>query len=122
MKEEEIYLSFLTRKLLVIASLSVINFIIGAVLSNWVNKFALLHFRHTDGKVRSFLRLYYNIAIIAIFAYFLRQISQRVPLNFLATDHFNPYRVKEIKTSVLTAFTLFMFFGDTIKEYRNNLF
>ena len=60
--------------------------------------------------------------MIVIIAYVLRKIGEVTPLPFRRTKAFDPGRVKEVKSSVLTAFTLMMFFGADIKDYVQKMF
>jgi len=110
-------LDFYARKILTIAIVSVINFLITSFLCRYVERYILLKHKNKGSKLENMYRLCFNISFIAVFAYINRQISEKIPLPFGNTN-FDPYKVKELKGSVLTAFTLFMFLGDEIKDYK----
>lgn len=103
------------RKTGVIAYMSVINFIVTCILAFILHKYILLKYNKKHGLL-NVLKCFFTIIIIAITAYIVRQIADIVPKPF-GNDNFDPHKVKEIKGSVLTAFTFFMFVGNDIKDY-----
>ena len=112
---------YYAKKIAVIIYASIANFIIASYLSKKVEKHLLYTFDKDSSDYENVYSLCMNIAIISVFAYILRQISEILPLPF-KSENFDPARVKEVKGSVLTAFTLFLFFGDEIKDFKNFLY
>tara|TARA_B100001989_G_C24549745_1_gene473452 strand:+ start:3926 stop:4291 length:366 start_codon:yes stop_codon:yes gene_type:complete len=112
---------YYTKKITVIIYASIANFFIASYLSKKVEKYFLYNFDKDATDYKNIYALCMNISIIAVFAYILRQISETLPLPF-KSDNFDPSRVKEVKASVLTAFTLFLFFGDEVKDFKNFLY
>lgn len=114
-------LMFLFKKLTTIIYASIIQFCISVMICLTLKR---LQFSHSNG--RSFLvnfgGLCVNIAMIVLIAYALRQIAEITPLPYSRTKSFDPERVKEVKGSVLTAFTLMLFFGSDIKMYVDRMF
>lgn len=108
-------IEFIGRKMSVIVYMSVLNFLITSFLSRYIVKL-LVKYDSNKSFIANYRQLASNIAIISIYAYVLRSISERIPLPF-QTNSFDPKRVKEVKGSVLTAFTMFLFFGETMKTY-----
>lgn len=112
---------FVARKVGIIVYMSVVNFMIIAYLSPpYANTFM---FRYNPRNTRnaSMVALLINVGLIAVFAYAMRSLSKTIPLP-LAREGFDPKRVKEVKGSVLTAFSMFLFFGDYIRDFKTHLF
>ena len=107
---------FVARKVGVIAYASIINFYTTAYASKWVKKYIMLEHTAKHPAWRNHISLSLNVVLIAVLAYVLRQISDLIPLPF-GTESFIPIRVKEVKGSVLTAFTMFLFLGSTLKSF-----
>ena len=114
-------LVFYSQKIAVIVYASIINFVVASYLSQKVEKYLLYKYDSKTTSVKNMAGLCANIAIVAVYAYLLRQISESIPLP-RKTDFFDPAKVKEVKGSVLTAFTLFLFFGDEFKSFRDFLY
>ena len=104
------------RKTGVIAYMSVINFIVTCIIAHILHKYILLKYNSKHNSLLNILKLFVTIVIIAITAYIVRQIPDIVPKPF-ASSNFDPNKVKEIKGSILTAFTFFMFVGNDVKDY-----
>ena len=109
-------LEFLFKKITVIVYVSIVNFLVACLISPHIEKNVLFKYDTNVTKFETWLHLCIDIAVISTFAYFLRQISEMIPLPF-KDKNFDPSRVKEVKGSVLTAFTLFLFFGDELKSF-----
>ena len=112
---------FVARKIGVIVYASLVNFFVAAALSQQVERHLIWRYSPTATRCRNLASLCVDLAIIAVFAYLLRQISEKMPLPFRSPT-FDPSQVKEVKGSVLTAFTLFIFFGDDIKAFRDLIY
>ena len=112
---------FVARKVGVIVYMSVINFLLVAYLSPPFAKALLSRYNPRRPCNGNMIALLMNVSLIAVFAYALRSLSELVPLP-LAREGFDPKRVKEVKGSVLTAFSLFLFFGEYVRDYRSHLF
>lgn len=113
-------IDFYAKKITIIIFASICNFLIASFLSQKVEKI-LIKLDKTRNNFEKLASLCTNISIIAVFAYLLRQISETLPMPF-SSKNFDPSKVKEVKGSVLTAFTLFLFFGEYIKEYKELLY
>ena len=105
------------KKVFIIVYASIVNFLIASILCQIVEANLLYSYDDTVSKYNNLFRLCVNVSIIAVFAYLLRQMSEILPLPFKSKE-FDPERVKEVKGSVLTAFTLFLFLGDNIKQFK----
>ena len=114
-------LDFLLKKITVIIYASIINFLVAAIMSPQLEKTVLFKYDKDKKTYETLYNLCLNIAVIATYAYFLRQVSEMIPLPF-KSESFDPSRVKEVKGSVLTAFTLFLFFGDELKSFTPFLY
>lgn len=114
-------INYYFRKAFTIAYASILNFLIASFLSQKVETYLIYHYDETAANWKNLYNLCMNISIITIFAYILRQISEQIPIPF-KSNTFDPYKVKEVKTSVLSAFTLFLFFGDDIKGFKDFLY
>ena len=112
---------YYAKKIAVIIYASIANFFIASYLSQKVENYLLYKFDEDATDYDNVYSLCMNISIISVFAFILRQISELLPLPF-KSDNFDPSRVKEVKASVLTAFTLFLFFGDDVKDFKNFLY
>ena len=108
------HVAYYAKKITIIIYASIINFIIAIYLSKKVEQYLLYKYEEDASYYKNIYSLCMNISVISVFAYILRQISELIPLPFKSED-FDPSRVKEVKGSVLTAFTLFLFFGDEMK-------
>ena len=109
-------LNFLLKKLTVIVFVSIVNFMVASLISPHVERMTFYKYDEDESDYETLLHLCINIAVISTYAYMLRQVSELIPLPFKSED-FDPSRVKEVKGSVLTAFTLFLFFGDEFKSF-----
>jgi len=112
---------YYTKKITIIIYASIVNFLIASYLSQKVETYFLYSYDKDASDYDNIYFLCMNISIISVFAYVLRQISEILPLPF-KSENFDPSRVKEVKGSVLTAFTLFLFFGDEVKDFKNFLY
>lgn len=108
---------FISRKIAIIAYMSIINFVVTTLLAQFVSKFVLPKYDATHGYFINWVKIVTAVSIIATLAYLCRQVSEVMPLPPLGTDVFDPQKVKEIKSSVLTAFTFFMWLGKDVKNY-----
>ena len=109
---------FIIRKTSTIVYMSVINFAVTTVLAQILSKYVLPKYDGKKSKAHNFVKLALVVSLIAILAYTCRQISERVPKPPLETATFDPKRVKEVKGSVLTAFTFFMWLGEDVKSFK----
>lgn len=108
--------AILTRKLGVIAYMSVVNFATISVLAQLLERYVVTRYDPMRARWRSRLDLARGVVAIAFAAYLARQIAEVVPKPF-RTDAFDPDRVKEVKGSVLTAFSFFIHLGDDLKTF-----
>jgi hypothetical protein len=109
------------RKIIVIVYASVINFFIASYLSQKVEKHLIKRYEPQKGKIQNLYNICLNVALVSVYAFILRQISEYLPLP-LASESFEPSKVKEVKASVLSAFTIFIFLGDDFKSFKEFLY
>ena len=109
---------YLVLKVTVIAYVSILNYLVCAHIAKEMSQ---ILFRYREGRTYlvNYMCMLVNVACIAVFAFFLRQISEIIPIpSAFETNSFDPSRVTEIKSSVLTAFTLFMFLNDSLLSFK----
>jgi len=113
-------LDFFLRKIGVIVYISILNFVITAIVSQVLEKYLITPYDDEREFKMNVWYLCICVSVIAIAAYLLRQVSELVPLPF-KSDTFEPSKVKEVKGSVFTAFTLFLFLADDLKSFQKML-
>lgn len=115
--QKPVTLDFLARKVAVIVYVTVVNFVVASHLASLLSS-SLYRYDEQATYAENYTHLLANVTCIAVLAYALRQVSEIIPLP-LESASFQPEKVKEVKTSVLTAFTLFLFLGEPIREFRD---
>lgn len=110
--------AFLLKKIIVIACVSILNFMIGSFLSYLIHTHLTYKFKKDASSYKNLFGLAYNITVIIVLAYVLRQISERIPLPF-ASESFDVSRIREVKSSIFSAFTLFLYFKQDLKPYKH---
>lgn len=99
-----------------IAYMSIVNFIVTTLFSQILSRI-LPRYKSSSG-VWNYFKLAIVVSLIASLAFGCRQISEKFPMIPIKSESFDPVKVKEVKGSVLTAFTFFMWLGENVKEYK----
>ena len=108
------------RKLIVITYVTTFNFLCIAILAPRYAGAVMQRYDAQMSKTRNTVNLLCNINAIVIFAYFVRQLSEEIPLP-LSRGRFDATRVKERRGSVLHAFSMFLFFDKYVREFAIKL-
>lgn len=112
--------SFILKKLSIIVYCAIVDFLLCALLAKFVRKIMPSYQKGVPlEKSVNLMLLCINLAIVASFSYFMRQLYELVPLPFGNARGFDPRRVMEVKFP--TSFGMFMFFGGIIASFTENL-
>jgi hypothetical protein len=110
----------IVRKLVVITYITTFNFLCIALLAPRYAGAVMQRYDAQMSKARNMASLLCNINAIVTFAYFIRQLSEKIPLP-LSRGRFDATRVKERRGSVLHAFSMFLFFDKYVREFAIEL-
>ena len=110
----------IVRKLVVITYITTFNFLCIALLAPRYAGAVMQRYDAQRSKARNMVSLLCNINAIVTFAYFIRQLSEEIPLP-LSRGRFDATRVQERRGSVLHAFSMFLFFDKYVREFAIGL-
>jgi hypothetical protein len=113
--------AFLARKATVIAYSSAVNFVLASVLARVLLRRVMYRYHEKRDKMVLHAQLVYNVAIVGVFFYGFRQVSECIPLDWAKTASFDPRAVKDIKAPVLTATTLAMVLDEHLVRFYNHI-
>ncbi len=111
-------LSVFWKKCVIISYMAVINFVITSLISQLIAKYVLVKY---DDRRKWWLNITIfltGLICVAISAYIVRNIATILPKP-LKSESFDPNKVAENKTSVLTAFTYFLYLDENVQTYLN---
>lgn len=107
-------IDFISRKVGVIFYITLIHFFVTSFVSQLLAKI-LPKYNSTKSKASNYMKLMIVVISISFLAYLLRQIEYPLPFK---SETFDPYKVKETKGSIFTAFVYFMWLGSVITDYK----
>jgi hypothetical protein len=104
------------RKSVIIAYMSIVNFVFTSIIAQVLAKYIFVKYNKDKNRYVNMVIFFTGIVCVAVSAYVLRNISMLIPKP-LKTSSFDPNLVAENKTSILTAFTYFLYLDKNVVSY-----
>ena len=106
------------RKLFIICYAGIINFVIVVIASKYIKDHISKEYDGDLNGFDNFLNMSATITCILIVYYIVRKIMEMLTYPFHNPPKFDVYRVKEIKTTIITSFGYLMYLHKDIVSYR----
>lgn len=107
---------YYTRKAAAMAYVGVLNFVLSTLLAQLLKRYVSAPYDPALPRVVNYLRLASIVVAIVWCAYVTHQIMKRVPKPF-ASASFDPNKLKELRATVTTAFSYFLFLSADVQSY-----
>lgn len=111
-------LDFYARKIACISYIGIINFIISVVFAQLINKYISKPYDSSRNYYRNIIHMLCIVLSIVLCGYISRRIIKVIPKPF-KTETFDPERIKEIRGTITTAFSYFMFLASDLNTYKH---
>tara|TARA_Y100000385_G_scaffold286033_1_gene347174 strand:- start:233 stop:622 length:390 start_codon:yes stop_codon:yes gene_type:complete len=106
------------KKLFIIPYAGVINYLIVAAASKYIDKYVSVAYDKKKSKMKNIFNLSKIVGVMVIIYYIIRNFMEIIPYPFHDPPNFDVYRVKAISGTIVTAFAYLTYLGDDLISYK----
>tara|TARA_B100000497_G_C7661176_1_gene398266 strand:- start:431 stop:820 length:390 start_codon:yes stop_codon:yes gene_type:complete len=106
------------KKLVIIPYAGVINYLIVAAASKYIDKYVSVAYDKKKSKMKNIFNLSKIVGVMVIIYYIIRNFMEIIPYPFHDPPNFDVYRVKAISGTIVTAFAYLTYLGDDLISYK----
>ena len=109
---------FYARKTVCISYIGIINFVISIIFAQLIHKYVSKPYDSSRNYCRNIFQMLCIIVSIVLCGYISRRIIKVIPKP-LKSETFDPKKIKEIRGTIVTAFSYFMFLASDLNTYKH---
>lgn len=106
------------KKLVIIPYAAVINYLIVAAASKYIDKYVSTAYDKKKSKIKNIFNLSKIVGVMVIIYYIIRNFMEIIPYPFHDPPNFDVYKVKAISGTIITAFAYLTYLGDDLISYK----